>query len=125
MNPGTSPPLPLAVGLGSAQQNGDIIMVEFRNSGNRGAAPDITDETIEKVGKAVGQIALIREAYREGLTELDSDGEKQELAERAEAAAIKAISEQGLSVTEYNHVVATADDDPDLEERLLSAARAD
>lgn len=100
-------------------------MAEFRNSGNGGSVPEISDETVSRVGRAVGQIVLIREAYREGLAELDSDGEKQELAERAEAAAVKAISEQGLSIVEYNHVVASADNDPDLENRLLAAAQAD
>ena len=100
-------------------------MAEFRNNGNDRAAPIVSDETVTKVGRAVGQIALIREAYREGLTELDSDGEKQELARQAEAAALKAIGEQGLSVTEYNRVVASADNDPGLEERLLAAARVD
>jgi hypothetical protein len=97
-------------------------MAEFRNTGDDGTNPAITDETVAKVGRAVGQIALIREAYREGLSELDSEDDKQELAERAEAAAVHAISEQGLTVTEYNRVVASADDDPDLEERLVAAA---
>jgi hypothetical protein len=100
-------------------------MAEFRNTSDGGANPTITDETISKVGRAVGQIALIREAYREGLTELDSEDDKQELAERAEAAAVHAISEQGLTISEYNRVVASADDDPDLEDRLVAAAQAD
>jgi hypothetical protein len=100
-------------------------MAEFRNTNDGGAAPNISDETVDKVGRAVGQIALIREAYREGLAELDSDSEKQELAERAEVAAVKAIGAQGLSVTEYNQVVATAENDPDLEERLLTAAKVE
>jgi hypothetical protein len=100
-------------------------MAEFRNTGDSGDMASFSDDTIQKVGRAVGQIALIREAYREGIGELDSDGEKQELAQRAEAAAVQAISDQGLSVTEYNRVVKTADDDPALEERLLEAAQAD
>lgn len=100
-------------------------MAEFRNTGDGGTTPNFSDETVSRVGRAVGQIALIREAYQEGLNKLDSDDEKQELAERAEAAAVKAISEQGLSIPEYNHVVATADDDPALEQRLLAAAQAD
>jgi hypothetical protein len=100
-------------------------MAEFRNKGDNGTNPIISDETVVKVGRAVGQIALIREAYREGLAELDGDGEKRELAERAEAAAVRAISDQGLSIVEYNRVVATADDDPELEERLLAAAKAE
>jgi hypothetical protein len=100
-------------------------MPEFRNNGNGGTVPEFSDETVSKVGRAVGQIALIREAYREGLLELRSDDEKQELADRAEAAAAKAIGEQGLSVMEYNQVVSSAEDNPDLEHRLLAAAQAD
>jgi hypothetical protein len=100
-------------------------MAEFRNKDDGGTNPVISDETVTKVGRAVGQIALIREAYREGLSELDGDGDKQELAERAEAAAVRAISDQGLSIVEYNRVVASADDDPELEQRLLAAARAE
>jgi hypothetical protein len=99
-------------------------MAEFRNKGADGTNNSISDETVTKVGRAVGQIAMIREAYREGMAEM-GDGDKQELAERAEAAAVKAISDQGLSIAEYNRVVATADDDPALEERLLAAARSD
>jgi hypothetical protein len=105
--------------------NREMTMAEFRKKGNGGATPDFSDETVSKVGRAAGQIALIREAYREGMKELDSEGEKQELAQRAEAAAVEVVKEQGLSVTEYNRVVSTADDDPDLEKRLLAAAQAD
>jgi len=100
-------------------------MAEFRNTGDGGTTANFSDETVAKVGRAVGQIALIREAYREGLNEADSEGEKQELAQRAEAAAVQVLDEQELSITEYNHVVATADDDPALQQRLLAAAVAD
>lgn len=99
-------------------------MAEFRNTRDDGGVPNISDETVSKVGLAVRQIALIREAYREGLADLDGENEKQELAQQAEAAAVKAISEQGLSVMEYNRVVATADNDAELEQRLLAVAQA-
>ncbi len=100
-------------------------MAEFRNAGNSGTPSSFSDETISKVGRAVGHIALIRDAYREGVNGLDSEDEKHELGQRAEAAAVKAISEQGLSITEYNQVVTAADEDPALRERLLAAAQAD
>ena len=98
-------------------------MAEFRNDGDRGVGAQVPDETVAKVGRAVGQIVMIREAYREGLTELDSDEEKQELAQRAETAAVQAISAEGLSVAEYNEVVSSADSDPELERRVLAAAK--
>lgn len=91
-------------------------------------APDtsgIPDELVTKVGRAVGQVALIREAYREGLTEIDNDEDREQLAERAEQAAMNVISDQGLTVNDYNRVVAAADDDDELEQRLLEAATAE
>lgn len=100
-------------------------MPQLRNNGDGSRTPGVSDETVYKVGRAVGRIALIREAYREGQAGLESDSEKRELTERADAAAIQAISEQGLSVTEYNRVVEAADDDPVLEDRLIAAAQAD
>ena len=100
-------------------------MAEFRNTRDGAAPSTFSDETISKAGRAVGQIALIRDAYRKGLNELDSDSEKQELAQRAEAAAVEVLNEQGLSIAEYNQMVATADDDPALQQRLLAAAQSD
>jgi len=100
-------------------------MAKFRNAVDDGTAPGFSDETVSKVGRAAGQIALIREAYRDGLNEVDNEGEKQELGQRAEAAAVEALTQQGLSITEYNHVVAAADEDPALKQRLLAAAQAE
>jgi hypothetical protein len=101
-----------------------MTMAKFQNTGNGGAAPGFSDETVSKVGRAVGQIALIRDAYQESLKQLDSEGEKQELGQRAEAAAVEALNGQGLSISEYNHVVTAAEEDPALQQRLLAAAQA-
>lgn len=100
-------------------------MAEFRNGGNGGTHPSFSDETVSKVGRAAGQVSLIRDACREGLNKLDSEDEKQKLEERAEAAAAEAISEHGLSISEYNQVVTTANEDPALRERLLAVAQVD
>jgi Domain of unknown function (DUF4168) len=45
------------------------------------------------------------------------------VAQRVELEAIDVINGQGLSVEQYNEVITAADDDPDLEQRLLTAAR--
>lgn len=101
-------------------------MPEFRNMGDQTSVDGVnpSDEVIAKVGRAVGQVTAIGENYRDGLAIARSDAEKQELARQAEEAAVQAISDQGLSIAQYNRVVAAADDDPALEERLLEAAQA-
>jgi len=100
-----------------------MTMAEFRNTGNGGTPPNFSDETVAKVGRAAGQIASIRDAYRQGLNELDDETEKEELGERAEQAAVRAIGEQGLSIDEYNDVVNAAGEDSTLRERLVAAAQ--
>ena len=96
------------------------------DAGPRRGMPGIgmpDDETITKVGKALRQVAEIKEAYTERLASAATDTERQELALHAEDAALQALDEQGLSVDRYDEVITAAEADPDLEQRLLTAAR--
>ena len=38
--------------------------------------------------------------------------------------SVPLMSEQGLTVDEYNEIIATADSDPELEQRVLIACKA-
>jgi hypothetical protein len=53
----------------------------------------------------------------------ESDEERQTLAGEIEDAAVHAIGEEGLTVDQYNQVIAATQTDPDLEERVLVACR--
>jgi hypothetical protein len=78
---------------------------------------------VTRVGAAAGLVARIQQDYTllaEEETELDA---REALANRARADAERIISEQGLSVQDYNAVLTAAENDPQLEERLLNAAR--
>lgn len=101
-------------------------MVEFRKMDSGGILPntDISDEIVTKVGKAIGQITAIRQAFKADMAAAETDDEQRDLAQRVELQAVTAVSDQGLSIEQYNDVVTAAEDDPDLEERLLTAARA-
>lgn len=85
---------------------------------------DVSDEMVAKVGAAVGQVALIRQEYTERVQAAQDDGERDRLAERAQQAAVKAIGDQGISISDYNEVVTAAEGNPELEDRLIMAARA-
>ena len=100
-------------------------MVEFRNMDSGGIPPntDISDEVVTKVGKAIGQIAAINQAYKTDMAAAETADEKHELAQRVELQAVDAVSDQGLSIEQYNEVVTAAEGSPDLEERLVTAAR--
>jgi predicted RNA methylase len=83
---------------------------------------DVSDDMISKVGTAVGQIAEIQQNYGPRVAAAESDDERQDLQKEATIAAVKAISNQGLTVEQYNDVVVAAQADPTLEQRLLDAA---
>ena len=87
-------------------------------------AVTVPDELVMKVGAAVGQVAMIRQDYTQRVQAAQTDDEREQLAEQAQHAAMQAIGGQGISVTDYNEVVTAAEDDPELEGRLIMAARA-
>jgi hypothetical protein len=96
-------------------------MVEFDDTDGAGAIPD---EVVTKVGKAIAQIEAIRQDYTERLGAVSAQDAKRALAERAEHEMVKAVTDEGLTVSEYNEVIEAAQSDKDVEERVLAAARA-
>ena len=84
----------------------------------------VTDELVDKVGTAVGHIAAIQQSFGPRVAAAASDDEKVGLQKQATLAAAQAINEQGLTVEEYNAVVVAAQDDADLEQRLIAVATA-
>ncbi|HEY7578649.1 MAG TPA: DUF4168 domain-containing protein [Acetobacteraceae bacterium] len=85
---------------------------------------DVTDQVVSQVGKAAVQILKLRQSLEDNMATAQTDEERDTLASQVEAAAVRAIDEQGLTVDEYNEVIAAARSDPDLEERVLVACKA-
>ena len=82
---------------------------------------DVPDQTVAQVGKAVAQILKLRQSLEEHLATAQTEEERQSLAEEVESAAVEAIGDNGLTVTQYNQVIAAAQADSELEERVLTA----
>jgi hypothetical protein len=78
---------------------------------------------VSRVGAAAGLVARIQQDYSLQAQEETEPGAREALADRARADAERVIGEQGLSVQDYNAVLMAAENDPQLEERLLNAAR--
>ncbi len=87
-------------------------------------ATQVTQEMVDKVGAAVGKVALIQQAFAERLDNESTQAARQSFADQAQREAIEAIDAEGLSIEDYNAVVTAAEGDAALEERLLDAARA-
>ena len=82
----------------------------------------ISDTTIGKAGAALRDVANVQRDYAGKLNAANSNEEKRGLTEQANAQAVQAIRSHGLSLQEYSSVVQTARSDPQLMQRLLSAA---
>jgi hypothetical protein len=105
-----------------------------QQSGRSSAAPqvpgatqqqgELTDAMVQKVGTALRHMATIRQDYARRAQATNSQQQQQELTNQAERDMTKAISDQGLSVQQYNQVIQMAQNDPTLKQRLLSVAQS-
>jgi len=83
---------------------------------------EVPDQTIGKAGAALHDVAKLQQKYQ-GEINSASPEQKKSLSERANAEAVEAIQSHGISVQEYSNVIHTAQNNPDLKQRLLAAAR--
>ncbi len=116
-------PLPSERPTGPRSQNGDN-MAQFDKTNSGHPSTSVPEELIEKVGVAVGHIAAIQESFGPRVAAAASDDEKLGLQKQATVAAAQAINDQGLTVEEYNAIVVAAQEDDELEQRLLEVANA-
>ena len=78
----------------------------------------ISDEKLNAAAAAIGQVATIQQSYESKIAEAPSS-DKPRLANEADDAFHKAVTDQGLSVDEYNSIIRTAQNDPMVREQLI------
>ena len=78
----------------------------------------ISDEKLNAAAAAIGQVAAIQQSYKSKIAAAAaSDIER--LANEADDAFQKAVTDQGLSVDEYHSIIRTAENDPTVREQLI------
>ena len=85
--------------------------------------PSVPDETVVRTGAALKQVMEIKKVYEPKLEAAPTAEERTRLTGQASDAAKKAISDQGLTVDQYNNVMELAQADPALRDRLLKVAK--
>jgi hypothetical protein len=85
-------------------------------------AAGVSDATVGKAGAALRDVISVRENYDSRIQSAETPEQKRGLSEQASAEAVQAIQTHGLSVEEYSRVVRLAQADPQLRQRLLTAA---
>ena len=87
--------------------------------GSAAEAAQVRDATLQKTGIAMHHVLAIRKDYAQRLRETTMPAEQSALRQQAEAASERAVTDQGLSLDEYNHVIHLAMADPALKARLM------
>jgi len=80
-------------------------------------SPTIPDEKLTAAAAALGDVTSIRESYERKIAEAPQP-DKQRVTEEANNALKKAVTDQGLSVDEYNTILRTAQNDPTVRQKL-------
>lgn len=80
-------------------------------------SPTISDEKLNAAAAAIGQVTNIRQSYERKIAEAPAS-DKQRISDEANNALKKAVTDQGLSVDEYNTIIRTAQNDPTIRQKL-------
>jgi len=77
----------------------------------------ISDEKLNAAAAAIGQVATIQQSYESKIAAA-SPSDKHRLSDEANSAVEKAVTDQGLSVDEFNNIIRTAQIDPTIRAKL-------
>jgi hypothetical protein len=80
-------------------------------------SPTIPDEKLAAAAAALGQVTSVRQSYERKIAEAPQP-DKQRVTDEANNALKKAVTDQGLSVDEYNTIMRTAQNDSTIRQKL-------
>jgi hypothetical protein len=83
-----------------------------------GTPSGVSDQQLNAAAKAIRQVATVRQSYARKIAAAPPNG-KQQVAREANDALKKAVTDQGLSVDEYNSILQRAQTDKDFREKLV------
>jgi len=85
---------------------------------NTNPAANITDQQLDAVAAAAKNVASLKTQYRQKLrTAAPADHEK--IADEAQAALEKAVTDQGITVEDYQSILEVAQTNPEVRAKLL------
>ena len=107
----------LLVPAAEAQMNPPQARPQTQSPQTPSPSAPISDEKLNAVAAALGQVATIQQSYETKIAAAPPS-DKQRLAKERTDALEKAVTDQGLSVDEYNSIIRTAQNDPTVREKL-------
>jgi hypothetical protein len=92
------------------------------NAQTQAQPSNIPDQKLDAVAAAVGQVSTLKQNYQEKLASAPP-GEKERIASEANDALARAVTDQGLSVEEYNSIIQVAQNDPQIRQKILQRVK--
>lgn len=83
-----------------------------------GPSAQISDQKLDAAAKAVKGVSAIEESYEQKLAAAPQP-DRGRLADEADAAMAKAVTDQGLTVEEYTAILKVAQNDPVVHEKII------
>jgi hypothetical protein len=101
----------------NAQMNQTQPRPQAQSPQTQSPSPTISDQKLTAAAAALGQVTSIRQSYERKIAEAPQP-DKQRVTDEANNALKKAVTDQGLSVDEYNTILQTAQNDPAIRQKL-------
>jgi hypothetical protein len=106
-------PLPAA----NAQMNQTPARPQAQSPQAQSSSPTISDQKLNAAAAAIGQVTNVRQSYERKIADAPPS-DKPRITDEANGAMEKAVTDQGLSVDEYNSIIRTAQNDPTVRQKL-------
>jgi uncharacterized protein DUF4168 len=84
--------------------------------------PNITEQKLDAAAAAIEQVASLKQDYQQRIAAA-APSDKEGILNEAISALTKAITDQGLSVEEYDSILEVAQNDPDILEKIRQRIR--
>jgi len=101
----------------NAQMNPPQARPQAQSPQAQSPSPTISDEKLNAAAAAIGQVTSIRQSYEQKIAKAPPS-DKQRITDEANGALEKAVTDQRLSVDEYNTIIRTAQNDPAVRQKL-------
>jgi uncharacterized protein DUF4168 len=80
----------------------------------------VDDATLQHVAHAYVAVRHITSDTRERMARTQDNSERQQIASQAEAQKVNIVKQEGIDPQQYNKVLQTVQNDPDLQQKFLS-----
>ena len=86
-------------------------------------APNVSDQKLDAAAAAIKQVITIKEDYEQRI-EAAAPTEKERVAGEAKTALEKAVTDQGLSVAEYDEILVVAQNSATVRDKIIERLKS-